>query len=198
MPLSSLKRDTRYTVVTENGKTLLQAEADNSASVYGAPLSPAQTASGVLSWQWQTDALVPGADNRDKQREDSPVRVIAVFDGDRSKLPDAEKRHLKWAKRISGREAPYATLMYIWSEQVPLETVIPSAHTSQIKMLVASSGPAGLGQWQTLRRDLRADYKRAFNEEPGALLGIGVMTDTDNTGAKASARYADIRLECAK
>lgn len=197
LPLSSLKTDTRYTVALNNGRAELQAEADNSASLYGIPMKPASTSYGVLSWQWKTDALVPGADNRDKWREDAPVRVIAAFGGDRNSLPDVEKRHFKLAKRMSGREPPYATLMYIWSEQVPLETVITSAHTSQVKMLVVATGSAGLGQWQTLRRDLRADYKRAFGEDAGPLLGIGVMTDTDNTGEKASARYADIRLDCA-
>jgi hypothetical protein len=159
-------------------------------------LKPALTTHSVLSWQWRTDALVPDADNRDKRREDAPVRVIVAYDGDRTKLSDAEKRDFKWAKRMSGREPPYATLMYIWSEQVPVETIIPSAHSSQIKMLVVSSGTSGLGQWQTLRRDFRADYKRAFGSDPGAALGIAVMTDTDNTSSKASASYADIRLEC--
>ena len=196
LPLSSLKKDTRYSVVLKDGKSILQAEADASASLYGARLKPTLASYGALSWQWQTDALVPGADNREKSKEDAPVRVIAAFDGDKAVLSDAEKRQFKWAKRMSGREPPYATLIYIWSEQVPVETVIPSAHSGRVKMLVVASGSAGLGQWHTLRRDLRADFKRAFGEEPGPLLGVGVMTDTDNTGAKASARYADIRLEC--
>ena len=198
LPLSSLKRDTRYAVVAQDGKNVLQADADNAASLYGVPLKSASRAYAFLDWQWQTDALIPGADNRDKSKEDSPVRVIAAFDGDRKTLSDTEQRHFKWAKRMAGREPPYATLMYIWSEQVAAETIITSAHTSRVKMIVVSSGAAGLGKWQTLHRDLRADYKRAFGEEPGPLLGVGVMTDTDNTGERASARYAGLRLECAR
>ena len=42
--------------------------------------------------------------------------------------------------------------------------------------------------------DLYADFKRAFGEEPGPITGIGIMTDTDNTGEKARAWYGDIRL----
>lgn len=198
LPLSALKKDTRYSVTKADGKTVLQAEADSSASLYGTPLSPALTTYKLLSWQWQTDALVRNADNRDKQREDAPVRLVAAFGGDQGRLSDAEKRRLEWAQSLSKREPPYAALMYIWSEQLPRETVIPSAHTSQLKMLVVASGSREVGKWQNQRRDLRADYKRAFGEEPGALLGIGVMTDTDNTGAKVSARYADIRLQCGK
>jgi hypothetical protein len=177
---------------------VLKAEADSSASLFAAPWRPSGLAYGKLSWRWKTDALIPDADNRDKSREDAPVRVIAAFDGDRKGLSDAEKRGAKWAKRMSGREPPYATLMYIWSEQVPVETIIPSAHSAQVKMLVAASGSDGLGKWQSYKRDLRADYKRAFGTDPGALLGIGVMTDTDNTRNKAQGSYAAIRLECGK
>jgi hypothetical protein len=87
--------------------------------------------------------------------------------------------------------------MYIWSDQVAAESLIPSAHTSQVKMLVVASGAGGLGSWQLVRRKLADDYRRAYGAEPGPVLGVAVMTDTDNTGAKAVGEYADIRLECA-
>jgi len=150
-----------------------------------------------LSWRWKTDALVPGADNRDRKREDAPLRVIVEFDGDVSTLPEAEQKKFKRAKAIARRSLPFSTLMYIWSDHVPVGTVIPSAHTSQVQMLVVASGAGGLGAWQLVRRDLAADYRRAYGAEPGQVLGVAVMTDTDNTGAKAVAYYADIRLTCA-
>lgn len=194
LPLSKVKKDTRYTVSSEG---VLSADADSSASLYAAPIKPAMAAR-FISWRWETDALIPGADNRDKSKEDAPLRVILAFDGDHTTLSDADQRKFKWAKRMSGREPPYATLMYIWSEQVPVGTIIPSAHSSQVKMLVVASGKDNVGQWQTLQRDVRADYKQAFGADAGALLGVAVMTDTDNTGAKALGRYAGIRLDCAK
>ena len=86
--------------------------------------------------------------------------------------------------------------MYIWTDQVPVGTVIPSAHTSQVKMLAVASGTGGLGSWQVVKRNLAEDYKRAYGAEPGPLLGIGVMTDTDHTGAKAVGEYAGLRLGC--
>jgi hypothetical protein len=197
-PLSKLKRDTAYSLLTEDkGGSILQAVADNSASLYIRPIDKAPATAATLSWRWKTDALVPGADNRDRKREDAPLRVIAAFDGDRSKLTQAERERFNRAKRLSGVEPPYATLMYIWSEQVPVETLIPSAHSSRLKMIVVASGATGLGQWQTVERRLAEDFKRSFGEPPGPLVGVAVMTDTDNTGTKASGSYADIRLTCA-
>jgi hypothetical protein len=196
-PLSKLKRDTVYTLVQEEGRTVLRGAADGSASAYVARLKPATAVPAILSWRWKTDALVPGADNRDKNREDAPLRVMIAFDGDRTTLPEAEQKRFRRARNLSGREPPYAMLMYIWSDQVEVGSIIPSAHTSQVKMLVVASGPDSLGQWQTVRRSVAEDYRRAYGAEPGLVLGVAVMTDTDNTGKKAVGEYADIRFECA-
>ena len=195
-PMSKLKRDTVYKRSTEGSRTVLSASADRSASLYVANLKPAITAPSTVSWDWKTQALVPGADSRDKSREDAPLRVLFAFDGDVANLPSAEQSRFKRAKSLSGREPPYAVLMYIWSDLVPVDTVITSAHTSQVKMMVIASGASGLGAWQTVNRNLVADYRRAYGADPGPLLGVAAMTDTDNTGAKAVGQYADIRLQC--
>ena len=197
LPLSKLKRDTVYTVAKEDGRTVLRAEADRSASLYAAYLKPPAAMPATITWKWKTSALVPGADNRDKDREDAPLRVILAFDGDQSLLPAEERKRLERARNIARRDLPYATLMYIWSDHVPVDTVIASAHTSQVKMIAVASGASGLGAWQSVRRNVAEDYRRAYGAEPGKLLGVGVMTDTDNTGTKATGYYADIRLECA-
>ena len=196
-PLSKLKRDTVYTLVQEGGSTVLRGAADGSASAFVARLKQAAAVPAILSWRWKTDALVPGADNRDKKREDAPLRVMIAFDGDRSTLPEAEQKRFRRARNLLGREPPYAMLMYIWSDQVAVESIIPSAHTSQVKMLVVASGTDGLGSWQSVRRNVADDYRRAYGTEPGPVLGVAVMTDTDNTGEKAVGEYTDIRFECA-
>jgi hypothetical protein len=197
LPLSKLKRDTVYTPVQDGNRTgVLRASADRSASMFVALLkSPMQTPM-TLSWDWKTPALVPGADNRDKAREDAPLRVLVAFDGDTSTLPAEEQTRFKRAKNLAGREPPYAVLMYIWSDQVPVGSIIPSSHTSQVKMLAVASGRSGLGSWQTVQRNVAEDYRRAFGADPGPVLGVAVMTDTDNTGTKAVGEYAGLRITC--
>ena len=197
VPLSKLKRDTTYAVVQAGDRrAVLRASADRSASLYAAALKAPIRTPTTLSWDWKADALVPGADNRDKAREDAPLRVIVAFDGDHAKLPEAEQTRFKRAKALSGRQPPYAVLMYIWSDQVAVGSVIPSAHTSQIKMLAVASGPGGLGRWHSVQRKPADDYRQAYGAEPGPLLGVAVMTDTDNTGTKAIGEYAGIRIDC--
>jgi hypothetical protein len=51
-----------------------------------------------------------------------------------------------------------------------------------------------VGAWLSYTRDIRADFEKAFGEAPGALLGVGLMTDTDNTGEQVHAWYGDIQF----
>jgi hypothetical protein len=43
-------------------------------------------------------------------------------------------------------------------------------------------------------RTVQADFVKAFGEEPGALISISIMTDTDNTKSIARAWYGPIML----
>jgi hypothetical protein len=61
-------------------------------------------------------------------------------------------------------------------------------------MVVVGSGATGVGVWQTIRRNVIEDFRRAFGEEPGPLTAVGVLTDTDNTGKSVEAWYGDIRF----
>ena len=69
--------------------------------------------------------------------------------------------------------------------------------TDRIRKLVVQSGPARLNQWLDYERDIRADYEKAFGEAPGALLTIGIMTDTDNTRSSTTAWYGPVQLGAA-
>jgi hypothetical protein len=52
-----------------------------------------------------------------------------------------------------------------------------------------------VGSWLSYTRDIRADFEKAFGETPGALLGVGLMTDTDNTRSTTRAWYGKVHLD---
>ncbi|MEO8488060.1 MAG: DUF3047 domain-containing protein, partial [Betaproteobacteria bacterium] len=185
--INERKKLTSYELVDDGGTTVLHASADNAASMLGVPLNADVRKTPVLEWRWRVSALIEDADNSVAAKEDSPARVILEFDGDKSKLGFGDRTAARLASNLSGRELPYATLMYVWANAAPVGTVIPNPHTKRVQMIVVSSGAAGVGKWQSLKRNVVDDYKRAFNEEPGALKSVGVLTDTDNTGTKVEA-----------
>jgi hypothetical protein len=70
--------------------------------------------------------------------------------------------------------------------------MVPNPYTDRVMMFVVESGSAKLNQWVNEERNVYEDYKKAFGEEPPMISGIAIMTDTDNTGEKATAYYGDI------
>jgi hypothetical protein len=190
--LSKFKKPTQYKLVTEDGRTVVKASADASASglVHSVTIDPRSYP--LLTWRWKVDELIAKADNTRKHTEDSPVRVVVSFEGDMEKLSLDDRIFYDNVRLITGQDLPYATLMYIWENRVPRNEVIPNLHSPRIRMIVAESGRDKLGVWQEVTRNLYEDYRRAFGEEPGRITAIGIMTDTDNTGGNIHAYYGDI------
>ncbi len=193
--ISRFKKDTLYRLVPdENGVTVVEAKADAAASGLAKELNISPWATPWISWRWRVPALIPSADNTQRDLEDSPARVIVTFDGDESKL-DFEERALSGKlKALTGRPLPYATLMYIWENRAPRDEVITSAHSSRVKMIVVESGPGRSGQWLRFERNIAGDFEKAFGEKPGRIKSLGILTDTDNTGESTVAYYGDIRF----
>jgi hypothetical protein len=196
--INEQKKPTQYDFVDDQGTVVLHAVADGAASLLGHKLAVDLKATPMMTWRWKTTRLIATADNAVASKEDSPVRIVLEFEGDKSKLSLADKSTFATGKLLSGRELPYATLMYIWSNKEPVGKIIPGPRTARIQMVVASSGASGVGAWQTLTRNVVDDYKRAFGEEPGKLTGVAVLTDTDNTGEKTESWYGDIQFQGAR
>lgn len=190
--LSAFKRPTSYRLVSREGKTVVRAEAQSSASGLIHPLALDPGTWPLLQWRWKVDALIVKADNSQKHLEDAPARLVVSFDGDMEKLTPQDRMLLDNVRLLTGQQMPYATLMYIWGNRAPRETVIPNKHTSRVRMIVVESGRDKLGNWQDVTRNVVDDYRRAFGEAPGRISAVGIMTDTDNTGGKVHAYYGDI------
>lgn len=186
---------TAYRVAPQGPRDALLAEAVSSASMLRQALHIAPEQLGTLQFEWQVEQLIAAADMSQRETEDSPVRLILVFDGDRSRFSAKNAMLSELTLSLTGEPMPYATLMYVWCNDCPAESVIVNPRTDRIRKLAVESGPAHLGQWRSYRRDVRADFEKAFGEAPGALLGLAIMTDTDNTRSAAKAWYGTIHLE---
>jgi hypothetical protein len=192
--LAPHKKNTAYRLENYQGKTVLSANSKRSASGLAVKLRPQPASDLWLEWEWKAIDKIPNADNAIRYTDDAPLRILVAFDGNKSKLPLKELLTFEVAGMLSGREMPYATLMYIWAGNSPLDSVIENTFTSRVKMIAVDSGWQHTGQWRKHARDLTADYRTAFGEEPGDVIGIALLTDTDNTKSQVKALYGDIEL----
>lgn len=192
--LHPTKPTTAFRTVTVDGTRVVEALADQSVSGLKQLVDIDPQERPILEWRWRIDAPVAGADVADRFADDAPVRVVLAFDGDVSSLPIREQMFFERAKLLTGQDLPYATLMYVWCNRNASESVVPNAHTSRVRKIVVQSGEGGAKEWLSYRRDIVADYERAFGGKPGRLVAVGLMSDTDNTKQVSRGWYGDIRV----
>jgi Protein of unknown function (DUF3047) len=176
------------------GRPALVVSAERSVSILRQKMDTAPVQAGRLVFSWKIDTLAPGADLADAQNEDSPVRIVLAFDGDRTTLSPRAHRLSEITRLLTGEPLPYASLVYAWSNTEPVGTVVVNPRTDRIRKLVLESGADQLGRWRDHERDVYADFLQAFGEPPGPLLAVALMTDTDNTQSRLKAWYGALTL----
>lgn len=165
--------ETRYSLDHSDGQLALRADSDAAASGRYREIRIDLNQTPILNWAWKVGGILTGNDERTRAGDDYPARVYVVFSGG----------VMFWRTRA---------INYVWSNQQPIGSRWSNAFTDHAQMVAIESGSDRVGQWINERRDVRADYWRAFGEEPEQVDVVAIMTDTDNTGAVATAWYGDI------
>lgn len=186
---------TRYRVRELDGKRVLQIEAERS---YGNLVHAlAGPSAGTLSWRWRVDEPLPGVNLRSKDGDDAALKVCALFELPRERVPFVERQLLRLAESRFGEPLPNATLCYVWDPSWPRGSVVPNAYTKRVRFVTLDGAP---GTWLDERHDLAADFVRAFGDESREvppLRAILVGADGDNTGGRSVGWIDALRLEAA-
>lgn len=188
------KQSTQFSYTRKDGRDAMAVTAVSSASMLRKPLRIEPAELGHVRFSWHVPALIAEADLALRDTDDSPVRVVLAFDGDRSAFTPRNAMLSELSRTLTGEPMPYATLMYVWCNRRAPGSVVFNPRTDRIRTLVVESGESRLNQWLDYERDIRADFEKAFGEQPGALIGIGIMTDSDNTRSQARAWYGPLQL----
>jgi hypothetical protein len=170
----SFKGNTVYTVISDGNQKVVKADSRGTASGLFKKVRLDAARYRYLRWSWKVTETVKGGDERIKAGDDYAARLYVVFPG----------RFFWQTKAIN----------YIWANRLAVGDHIPNAFTANAMMLAVESGNGRAGQWIREQRDVVADYRKLFGEEPREIGAIAIMTDTDNTGSAATAWYGDISL----
>lgn len=163
---------TDYRVVREKTEKVLKAESQGSASALILEQEIDLKEFPVLSWRWKVNNILAKGDATKKEGDDYAARIYVIFP------------HWFFPKT--------KTINYIWANNLPQGTIVPNPFTANAMMVAVQSGKEHVGKWMTESRNVYADYRAIFGEEPPLAGAIAIMTDTDNTGGAASAWYDDI------
>jgi len=194
MTFEKIRAHTRYTLVKDQGRTVLRADSNASASGLVNPVDIDPKAYPVLAWRWKVNRTIDKGDVTRKSGDDYAARIYITFAEAPENLSFFERAKLAAIRMVYGQTPPSAALTYVWGNRVPVGSIHPNPYTRRVQMIAADSGPAHVNQWRSVRRNIVEDFKRAFGREPSRISGIAVMTDGDNTGESATAWYGDIRF----
>ena len=151
-------------------------------------------ATPMLEWRWKVSGVPAKASFGTRAGDDFAARVYVLFDFDLARLPFTTRLKIKLARALYGEAVPAAGLCYVWDAKAPVGTAGWSPFTDRLRVIVVESGNAKAGQWVTIRRNIEQDFRAAFGQDPPAVSGVAIATDTDNTGESVTAWYGDLRL----
>lgn len=185
---------TRYRLRQWDGIQAVEAHAVGSMALLARPVDVDLGRTPILCWRWRVDAPLKNADMTRKAGDDYAARVYLSFEVPPDTLGLGTRMALALARSLRGNAVPDAAINYIWDNRHPVGTWQPNAYTERARMLVLRSGAADAGRWVEERRDVGADFRKAFGHAPAKLTGLAIAADTDNTGEEAHAGFADFRF----
>ena len=189
---------TGYRVEEVDGVVALAAEGAEGGSGMTREIRIDPGQNPLLEWRWRVPRPEPGSPPLAVTSKASPMaRLSLAFHGDTDKLDFEDRAKLRMAKMLTVNGLPYASLLYVWMMNEPLDTVLHSPHTDRVRMIVVESGAQRAGQWITIRRNVVEDFRRAFQEQPGDIVSVGLMTDTGDDGSPRRTAYGDITFRSA-
>lgn len=178
-----MRGTTDYRIALKDGRVAIQAIGRNSASALMRRVSVDPYRCPVIEWSWYVARIQKNADIRIKDREDVAASIFLLF-GDPGFLSNPQ---------------PVPTLRYVWTNgTVPVETVVDNPYLQGVvRSIVVESGTGRIGRWVTERRNVLADFRRAFGREPNeAIHAIALFTDNDQTEEPVEAYYGQAHMEC--
>ena len=192
LTVGGIKNRTQYTLVSDGDATVVRAESRAAAAGLSRTLHLNPAEFPWLRWRWKITNIIEQADLRTKAGDDFPARLYVMFDYPMEKLPFVERSKLRLARALFDPDLPAATLCYVWDNNTPEETIVTSAYSDRVRLIVVASGAARVGRWVDFERNIAADFRAAFGDAAPPVKAIAIATDTDNTGAAVSAFFGDI------
>lgn len=170
------------------GGETLNIRAPKSSSVIYKAVPQSARAASMASWNWSVQTSVPPTNLAHKGGDDRNIALYFVFTDEKTAQRAGKNPNIKnlLTKRSS------RMLIYVYGGQQSRGSFVPSPYFSGRGTTIVKRG-AGTGSFSETV-DLAADYRRAFGEAPGVLVGLAVSSDSDDTGIVSRSSLSAITL----
>ena len=166
-------KKTVYSIgANENGK-YLKSVADNAASGLGKEVKIDLNKTPFINITWKIEQDLKGIKENTKKGHDFAARVFAV-------------------KKTGATPLSNRAINYVFSSNNDVGLNWPSPYTKKSVDNVLSSTKNSLGEWVTVKSNVKEDFKKFHDLDVNELDGLAIMSDTDNSKMKSIAYYQNI------
>ncbi|WP_296419705.1 DUF3047 domain-containing protein [Pseudooctadecabacter sp.] len=169
-----------------NGNSMSIA-SDGAVSLAWTRTNRSDWGSTAASWNWGVSQSVPATDLRRKGGDDRNISVYFVF------LPEADAVNMEGAniRQLNGNPN-VRILQYVWGGNHSRGSIqnSPYAPGQGANVILRSAGTGSHSE----SVNLASDFASAFGGQPGALVGIAVSADSDDTGSSIRAQVSNLAV----
>ena len=167
----------------------LSMVSDGSVSIAWTRVAQGNWDSTGAAWRWTVDQSVPATDLALKGGDDRNISLYFVF-VPQSIAPQVQGANIRG---LLGND-DVRVIQYAWGGNHRRGQVIASPYGPTGQGVTIALRQAGTGSYNE-RVDLAADYARAFGGDTGALVGLAVSGDSDDTRSVIRAAIGNLSLD---
>lgn len=170
----SFAGQTRYDLVDLEGLQVIHADSMATASAFYLPVKVDLNKTPNLHWTWRKRLAIDPGEEKAKAGDDFVARLYVIKKGG----------VFFWNTRA---------INYVWSSNNEKNDHWANPFAGEnAQMLVLRNDQDPEHQWFQETRNVKQDFSELFGKDIEQIDGIAIMTDSDNSGLKASAYYGDI------
>ena len=166
-------KKTVYSIGANDNGNYLKSVADNAASGLGKEVKIDLNKTPFINITWKIEQDLKGIKENTKKGHDFAARVFAV-------------------KKTGATPLSNRAINYVFSSNNDVGLNWPSPYTKKSVDNVLSSTKNSLGEWVTVKSNVKEDFKKFHDLDVNELDGLAIMSDTDNSKMKSIAYYQNI------
>ena len=173
LKVRKVKKETTYTLGSNENGNFLKAEAEGKASGLGIEKKINLLKTPFINITWKVEKDLFGIDEQSKKGHDYAARVFVI------------KKTGKTA--LSNR-----AINYVFSSNNNIGENWKSPFTKRSIDYVLASTKNNLNEWVTVKANVKDHFQKLHMIEVNEIEGVAIMTDTDNSKRPAIAYYQNI------
>ena len=173
LTVRKIKKNTKYTLGSNENGNFLRAEAEGQASGLGKEIFINLNKTPFLYITWKIEKDLSGINERSKKGHDYAARVFVI-------------------KKTGSTVLSNRAINYVFSSNEEIGQYWRSPFTKKSIDYVLATTKNNNNEWVTVKTNVKKDFKKLHELEVDELNGVAIMSDTDNSKRKSVAYYQNI------